>query len=155
MFYGYIYQFHSPFLGITLFMCIARDLRRQQCVFLLIRNRGEFMDFKNPNENDFRCLATWLYSCRLLRLVCYHWFNLFFREGKLNICCLPNYCSKKKNVSQKRLVFTFWPHLKYLSRESNYFLSVIFEEIEKLLERTQLSVVKDQPIGRVTCSQSG
>lgn len=41
-------------------------------------------------------------------------------------------------------MFTFWPHLKYLSRESNYLLSVIFEEIEKLLERTQLSVVKDQ-----------
>lgn len=61
------------------------------------------MDFKNPNENDFRCLATWLYSCRLLRLVCYHWFNLFFREGKHNICCLPNYCSKKKKMSRRNV----------------------------------------------------
>lgn len=56
---------------------------------------------------------------------------------------------EEKKMSRRN----FWPHLKYLSRESNYLLSVIFEE--KLLERTQLSVVKDQPIGRVTCSQSG
>lgn len=63
---------------------------------------------------------------------------------------------EEKKMSRRNVwCLHFWPHLKYLSRESNYLLSVIFEEIEKLLERTQLSVVKDQPIGRVTCSQSG
>lgn len=79
----------------------------------------------------------------------------FFERGNLTYVACPTIVRRKKNVSQKRLVFTFWPHLKYLSRESNYLLSVIFEEIEKLLERTQLSVVKDQSISRVTCSQSG
>lgn len=68
----------------------------------------------------------------------------FFERGNITYVACPTIVRRKKNVSQKRLVFTFWPHLKYLSRESNYLLSVIFEEIEKLLERTQLSVVKDQ-----------
>lgn len=62
---------------------------------------------------------------------------------------------EEKKCLVKTFGVYFLAHLKYLSRESNYLLSVIFEEIEKLLERTQLSVVKDQPIGRVTCSQSG
>lgn len=70
-------SFVSPFLGITLLMCIARDLRRRQCVFLLIRNRGKFMDFKILMRTTS---GVWLPGC--IRLVRYHWFNLFFSRGE-------------------------------------------------------------------------
>lgn len=66
---------------------------------------------------------------------------------------------EEKVVSSNRLVFTFRPHLKYLSKESNYLLSVIFEEIEREkivrnLERTQV-LLKITLLASVTCSQNG
>lgn len=67
------------------------------------------MDFKNPNENDFRCLATWLYSCRLLRLGVITGLTSFFERGNLTYVACPTIVRRKKMSRRNVWCLLFGP----------------------------------------------